>query len=888
MNGTVATEHRLSDRLSAIVAATLRVPVACVGPSDTFTSLGMDSLAAVELTAAIEDELELELPLTAVHEYPDVDSLRRFLEDGSADSRARRHERLLADAVLPREIAPGGGAPVPTRDARHVLLTGATGFLGAHLLRALLDETTATIHCLVRPDTVEGLTRVRRNLDAYGLWSDAGANRVRIIDGDLDQPMFGREAHAFHDLAGEIDAIYHAAANVNWVRTYETLRDTNVAGTRELLRLACDGTPKPFHFVSSTSVCHSTTGPRVVDERADVFAGVDGLWRGYAQSKCVAEALVREAGGRGLPVTIIRPSLISGDGRRGRSNVDDLTSRFIAGCIRMHAAPDLDWRMDCVPVDDAARAIVRLALAHESGVGVSHVTAAQPRHWRECVLWMRLRGYDVDLLPYAEWADVLRATEGASHPLHGLRSFFLHPIAAESHLTLPELFEESRRSSVNGTRTRRALAALGVTVHAVDSRLLSRYFDDFVRRGVVPDAGHRPTARHSDGAAHPLLEPSDSLATGLGEWLGVVSARVEQISMSRMVSEESIVAELTAEPGDGLFDAVVSLSDATGTRREARLFVKAKSADTRAIEVAVALATLASGRLGDTVARFRNDLGLTGSHHRELAIYGMADPRLREYTPRPVLIERDDARRRWLLALESIDDAALINATDTARWDDASIDAALSGLASIHSAWLGRAAAVAAEPWLAPRRDMAKRVEMTPLWAALAEHAHERSAAWGDHRVRRIHEGLVADVASWASVLDAAPRTLIHNDFNPRNVALRRAAGRLKLCAFDWELATLGAPQRDLAEFLAFVLPPGASVATVAGWVERSRSLLAAAAGVALPRADWEAGFSAALCDVLVDRLASYAMIDRVRPQHFLPRVVRSWLTLFRHFPWTG
>src|SRR5207248_4476390 len=99
---------------------------------------------------------------------------------------------------------------------------------------------------------------------------------------------------------------------------------------------------------------------------------------------------------------------------------------------------------------------------------------------------------------------------------------------------------------------------------------------------------------------------------------------------------------------------------------------------------------------------------------------------------------------------------------------------------------------------------------------------------------RRIHERLVADVASWAHALDTAPRTLIHNDFNPRNIALRRApeSGGLRLCAFDWELATLGVAQRDLAEFLCFVLPPDASLATIARWVERHRVLLARAVDV--------------------------------------------------------
>jgi thiamine kinase-like enzyme len=147
-----------------------------------------------------------------------------------------------------------------------------------------------------------------------------------------------------------------------------------------------------------------------------------------------------------------------------------------------------------------------------------------------------------------------------------------------------------------------------------------------------------------------------------------------------------------------------------------------------------------------------------------------------------------------------------------------------------------------------------------------------------------VHERLVGNVASWATVLDRVPLTLIHNDFNPRNIAIRRPPGGLRLCAFDWELATLGAPQRDLAEFLCFVLPPDASRATIAGWVERHRSFLAAATEAPVDRAEWEMGFSASLCDLLVDRLASYAMIDRIRPQRFLPRVVRSWLNIFRHF----
>src|SRR6185436_20003658 len=162
-----------SERLARVVASTLRVPLACVGAFDTFLSLGMDSLAAVELTAAIEDELDIKLALTAVHEYPTLDALCRYL-DRAADNDADtlRREQRAADAELPFDIVPETGAGL-TRDARRVLLTGATGFLGAYLLRTLLTETQATVYCLVRPGLLDGFTRVRRNLTRYGLWSDA-------------------------------------------------------------------------------------------------------------------------------------------------------------------------------------------------------------------------------------------------------------------------------------------------------------------------------------------------------------------------------------------------------------------------------------------------------------------------------------------------------------------------------------------------------------------------------------------------------------------------------------------------------------------------------------------------------------------------------------------
>ena len=890
------------ERLTRIVASILRAPPQWISASASFASLGLDSLGAVELTAAIEDELAVKLPLTAAHDYPSIEALARFIERGDEKRDwTRGRDLMFADAVLPADIQPRTGRACAARDARDILLTGATGFLGAYLLRTLLDETDAHIHCLARSpsnrpnwgqtlfreleigsdpisEPMEGAKgRALRNLAQYDLVRPGDAARIHVVRADLSAPMLGMSPREFTALAERVDAIYHCGATVNWVYRYEALRDANVSATRELLRLASAG-GKPFHFISSISVCHSTSAPAVVDERFDSLTSLDGVHLGYAQSKCVAEALVRQASERGIPATIARPSLVTGDSRTGHSNADDLTSRLIDGCIRMGAAPDLDWRMDCVPVDETASSIVRLTLGHNDGLSVSHLVAHSPRHWRECVLWMRLCGYDLELIPYRDWINRLDAT-GRDHPLFPLRSFFTASIAEEGGLTLPELFEEGRQPKVGAERTREMLRDTGASVSSVDLKLLDRYFDDYIARGVIPAAPRRVSTVSDDLA--PIVS-YEALGAGLSARLGR-PVRVTSLELESSSSDESIIAELTgwrSGTRTGLMRGRVSYVDQRGGRGAIDVFVKAKAADEQSIEVAEAVGALLSPALGREISAHRDRLGITRSHLRELAIYADDDPRIAAYRPAALAIERDDEKKRWVLALEAIDNAVLMNALSPAAWTDEAIDAALEGLSQVHARWFGDEARLLDQEWLPPLRDTATRIAMKPLWSLLAEHA-ALHVAWRSPTLRTVHAACLRNIASWSSDLDTAPQTLIHNDFNPRNVAIRRRNGRLTLCAFDWELATIGAPQRDVAEFLCFVLPSSASHASVRGWVERSRTLFNAAAETEIDPAQWERGFSAALCDLLVDRLAMLAMIDRVRPQAFLPRVLPTWLNLF-------
>jgi thiamine kinase-like enzyme len=150
---------------------------------------------------------------------------------------------------------------------------------------------------------------------------------------------------------------------------------------------------------------------------------------------------------------------------------------------------------------------------------------------------------------------------------------------------------------------------------------------------------------------------------------------------------------------------------------------------------------------------------------------------------------------------------------------------------------------------------------------------------------------LVDTVPDWWSRLERLPRTLIHNDFNPRNLAFRRSrrsrrsrreeAGGLRLCAYDWELACLGLPQRDLAELLCFVLPPSAAAESAPYYLELHRQALQQSSGRTIDRDQWRDGFGIALRDLMLQRLPLYALVHTFRPQRFLERVVRTWQALF-------
>ncbi|CAB9500318.1 Reducing polyketide synthase swnK [Seminavis robusta] len=136
-------------------------------------------------------------------------------------------------------------------------LNGATGFLGAYLLRDLLNDGDIEHVCvLVRADSAEhAMTRIRRNLEKYGIWEQRHFDgRLSCALGDFTQSRLVLEQSMHEELASNVDTVIHSGARVDYTRPYRCHVAANVQGTVRMIQFYSDGRQKALHFVSTLAV----------------------------------------------------------------------------------------------------------------------------------------------------------------------------------------------------------------------------------------------------------------------------------------------------------------------------------------------------------------------------------------------------------------------------------------------------------------------------------------------------------------------------------------------------------------------------------------------------------------------------------------------------------
>lgn len=479
--------------LTQTVADALGLPATKIGPADDVFSFGLDSLMVMEIARRSGQALGVTIRPNLLFESSRIEQWADRISDSLAaadvgdDSPVgeagdgpdhRQAAQLARLSQLPADIRLDQPAPQQLAWNRPVLLTGATGFVGAFLLEELLTSTDAQVLCLVRADDpAAGLARVQENLRRYVGWQPEYERRLQILPGDLAQPFLGLDENAFDELAHRVGTIVHCGAWVNFAHTYGQLAPANVGGTEQVLRLSCRGGGIPVHHVSTYGVWGLPTPGRTVVLEDDDLSTAGPLVTGYVQTKWAAEHLVRQAVSRGVPVDTYRLGRVVGDARSGVSLTSHFTNRVLKGSIELGIAPDLDLEIEMTPADYVAKALVHLAGQCNVGGRVVHLVNPRRMSFRDVIANVQQFGWTADLVAVEVWWKALRDALAAGTPNA------LHPVMD----TVEELIVGGEEAiDYDVAHAERRLTGSGIACPPLDRDLLRRFFTFFVASGYLP------------------------------------------------------------------------------------------------------------------------------------------------------------------------------------------------------------------------------------------------------------------------------------------------------------------------------------------------------------------------------------------------------------------
>ena len=488
-----------------------------VKPADSFFDYGGNSFSAQQLPFQIRRQKGVDISISMIYSKPTLAAMAAYIDihlddSNEGPSQVPNGERAVngddhalgyaEDAENLKQDLPVHFEPVlRNQKSLSIFLTGATGFLGAYILKDIMSRDNPAVqkvYCLVRAkDESQAVQRLQQTCRAYGVWNKEWLERIECVTGDLSQHNFGLSDDQWTKLGTTSNVVVHNGAYVHWIQPYEALKGPNVVGTMTAMQLCATGVPKRMVFVSSTAVLDSdafvqksesiiTSGGEGILEDDDLSDSRTHLTAGYGQSKWASEYLLREAGRRGLSGWIVRPGYVLGDSQSGVTNTDDFLIRMLKGCIQLGSRPNINNTVNMVPVDHVARTIAACAFSSSgNGVKVAHVTAHPRLRMNQFLARLQTYGYDVPIVDYIPWTRSLEDyvnSAGVHFALMSLFTFVMNDLPTNTRA--PELDDENAEGVLYEDRQRTGedlSQGSGVT-----KNIIGRYIAYLVAIGFLP------------------------------------------------------------------------------------------------------------------------------------------------------------------------------------------------------------------------------------------------------------------------------------------------------------------------------------------------------------------------------------------------------------------
>ncbi len=404
------------------------VAVQLSSKEDDFFAAGVNSLQAIQMRGLILKDLDLggnsrQLGPNVIFHTANVARLSKHLyalrlnevkPEDDEDEIQEMEAMIKKYSTFEKHVPGEDSAP----EGHVVVLTGATGSLGAHLLAQLLDRPDVHyVYCLVRGENPQ--ERIHQALQQRNLHIPK-PSRLIVLTSDLSQPELGMSTELYQLLLTQVTTIIHSAWAVNFNLGIKSFESQHIAGVHNLLQLSLSvSTPKParLFFCSSVAAALGSPAPAKVPE-APIHDLKAALTQGYARSKLASEHIVRNASlSSGALTRNLRIGQIVGDGKEGLWNDTEAIPLIIRSALTLHALPALDKTESWFPVDTLASTILELA-----GITTPHPSASDDDHelvynlenphtfsWtRDLLPELARSGLEFETVPAVDWLQKLR------------------------------------------------------------------------------------------------------------------------------------------------------------------------------------------------------------------------------------------------------------------------------------------------------------------------------------------------------------------------------------------------------------------------------------------------------------------------------------------------
>lgn len=443
--------------------------ISAVQPGDSFFALGGDSLGVIKVQAAL-----LQYGWTIrTQDFYEYQTLRGVCSRLNTAKTVRKTENEKVYIKEYRHITPP--------DMKNILITGATGYLGAHILAELIEKGESKICCLVRGKSHKECTaRLREVLVFYfGSSAQKMMANVQIVQGDITQHHLGIAVHQYNELM-EIDTVFHCAAVTDHIGYSTVFQQINVEGTRNIVEFVKDAKAVLLH-VSTVSV--SGTQYRDDPMRRGEFhenyfdIGQNYEDNEYVKSKFLSEEIVLKAIEQGLNARIFRVGVltVSMNGRfQYHPEKNAFANRLLTicdiGCIPIEM---LDTRIEMTPVDICANAILLLASV-ETKLPVFHVFNTNIMTLAEVIALIEMNGYRIEILSGREFMQrvILMSKKGSLSRLTGI----IEDISGD---------QANENIIITAKKTHQILERLGFEWPVIDEGYIASFLNTIKEKGIT-------------------------------------------------------------------------------------------------------------------------------------------------------------------------------------------------------------------------------------------------------------------------------------------------------------------------------------------------------------------------------------------------------------------